>query len=76
MSRRDDKFDEILQRHLKDAPTYEGFTIQELAILSERPWPSTKHELELMEIQNRVEYTHIGRAKLYRLKKQKKKELG
>lgn len=62
--------DKILEESLKDAPKIEGYTIKQLAEITETPWPTTRWHLESLEAKGVVDYTAIGRAKLYYLKKQ------
>lgn len=64
--------DELVEEALEDAPTMKGYTIKQLAELTNRPWPTVRWHLELMEARDVVEYFDVGRAKLYSLKKKKK----
>jgi DNA-binding transcriptional ArsR family regulator len=64
--------DTIIEDTLKDAPKIEGFTIKQLAEITETPWPTTRWHLELLEARGVVEHIDIGRAKLYSLKKDEK----
>ena len=66
--------DEIIEEALKDAPKFEGYTIKELAEITDTPWPTTRWHLELLEARGVVEHLEIGRAKLYSLKKKKDEE--
>ena len=61
--------DEIIEEALKDAPKFEGYTIKELAEITDTPWPTTRWHLELLEARGVVEHLEIGRGKLYSLKK-------
>ncbi|RLB02227.1 MAG: hypothetical protein DRG59_13030 [Deltaproteobacteria bacterium] len=76
MARDEEKksLDEIIEEALKDAPKFEGYTIKELAEITDTPWPTTRWHLELLEARGVVEHLEIGRAKLYYLKKKKDEE--
>lgn len=65
--------DELLEEELKNAPRIEGYTVKQLAEITGTPWPTTRWHLELLEARGTVEHYNIGRAKLYSLKKKRKK---
>lgn len=64
--------DEMIREALSSAPKIEGYTIKDLAEITETPWPTTRWHLELLEARGVVEHMNIGRAKLYSLKKRTK----
>ncbi len=65
--------DDLIEDALENAPEVKGYTIKQLADITERPWPTTRWHLELLEARGTVEHFDIGRAKVYSLKKKKKK---
>ena len=65
--------DELLEEELKKAPKIEGYTISQLSELLGVPWPTTRWHLELLEARGVVEHFEIGRAKIYSLKKKRRK---
>lgn len=68
------EIDEQIKKMLEEAPEFEGYTIKELATAINRPWPTTRWHLELLQARGEVKYREIGRAKLYSLVKKPKKE--
>jgi len=66
--------DERIQEALEAAPKIEGYTVKQLAEMTETPWPTTRWHLELLEARGAVEYMNIGRARVYALKKKKQKK--
>jgi predicted ArsR family transcriptional regulator len=58
---------------LKTAPKIEGYTVKQIAEITETPWPTARWHLELLEARGVVEHLDIGRAKVYSLKKKSKK---
>jgi DNA-binding transcriptional ArsR family regulator len=69
-----DDFDRYLEESLKNAPKIEGFSIKQLAEITETPWPTTRWHLELLESRGVIEHIDVGRAKLYALKKKPKEK--
>jgi DNA-binding transcriptional ArsR family regulator len=65
------ELDEKIKEALDKAPVIQGYTIKELAEITETPWPTTRWHLELLEARGVVKHKTIGRAKLYSLKKTK-----
>jgi len=65
--------DTILQEALETAPSIEGYTIRQLSEVINSPWSTTRWHLERLEARGIVEPYELGRAKIYRLKKRKKK---
>ena len=65
--------DTILQEALETAPSIEGYTIRQLSDVINSPWSTTRWHLERLEARGIVEPYELGRAKIYRLKKCKKK---
>jgi len=65
------KLDELLEDALDDAPTIKGYTIKQLAEITEAPWPTAWWHLERLESRAIVEHFNMGRAKLYSLKKKR-----
>jgi len=73
-SRKEKKsLDELLEEELENAPEIKGYTVKQLAEITGTPWPTTRWHLELLEARGTVEHFNIGRAKLYSLKKKRKK---
>jgi len=54
---------------LEDAPKIEGYSIQQLTQLLNRPFPTIRWHLELLAAKGDVEFVEIGRAKVYKLKR-------
>ncbi len=65
--------DERITEALKNAPKIEGFTVKQIAEVTETPWPTARWHLELLEARGVVEHLNIGRAKVYSLKKKSQK---
>lgn len=61
MSNQKKDLDEMIKDALANAPEIEGYTIKELAEITETPWPTTRWHLELLEA-NVIKHTNIGRA--------------
>ena len=61
--------DEKIKEALANAPKIEGYTIKDLAEITQTPWPTTRWHLELLEARGIIEHMNIGRAKVYSLKK-------
>lgn len=66
--REKESLDQAIREVLGKAPQIKGFTIKEISEKLNRPWPTTRWHLELMEARGEVLYQEIGRAKLYFLK--------
>jgi len=71
--KREKTLDEMIEESLEKAPKIKGYTIKQLAEITETPWPTTRWHLELLEARGAVEHFEIGRAKVYSLKKKSKK---
>jgi len=65
--------DERIAEVLQNAPKIEGYTIKQIAEITEMPWPTARWHLELLEARGAVEHLDIGRAKVYSLKKKPEK---
>jgi len=66
--------DDILQDALDNAPSIEGLTIKQLADAINTPWSTTRWHLERLEARGIVEPYELGRAKIYRLRRDKRKK--
>jgi hypothetical protein len=63
----------LVHKALEGAPPIEGYTIKQLAEITESPWPSTRWHPEPFQSPG-AETWSIGRAKVYQLKLKKKKD--
>lgn len=63
----------IIEKALVNAPKIEGYTVKELADITRTPWPTTRWHLELLEARGIVQYHQVGRAKVYSLRRKRKK---
>jgi DNA-binding transcriptional ArsR family regulator len=61
--------DELLEEALANAPSIEGYSIRQLSETIECPWSTTRWHLGRMEARGIVEPYRLGRANIYRLKK-------
>ena len=64
--------DAILQEALETAPSIEGYTIRQLSDVIKSPWSTTRWHLERLEARGIVEPYWLGRAKIYRLNRERK----
>ena len=74
MEKKKKDFDKILQEALDNAPSIEGYTIEQLSAIIDRPWTTTRWHIECLKARGVVEAHEFGKAVLYRLKKEKKEK--
>ena len=66
--------DEILREALSTAPSIEGYTIKQLSDVTNIPWSTARWHLERLEARGIVEPFELGRAKIYRLRRERRKK--